>query len=82
MIIALGSVTYAMKGKQALEAGGTPCEIVRLEAGATRRGCAYGLSVPSSVITQSTRILRRASVPYSEIISAEDTPSNGRRKRR
>ena len=45
---ALESLTYAIKAQRALAEAEIPCEIVKLDASMTRRGCAYGVEFPCS----------------------------------
>ncbi len=68
-IIALSSVTYAMKGETLLRAHSIPAQMVRLEAGQTRRGCAYGLKIPSHTQREASALLQENRIPFSQIIS-------------
>ncbi len=68
-IIALSSVTYAMKGETLLRARGIGAQMVRLEASRTRRGCAYGLRIPWDAQTQASDLLQAHHIPFSQIIS-------------
>lgn len=67
-ILAISSVTYALKAQACLREAGIHGEIVRPDASATRRGCAYGISVECEHRSAVTRLLRRAGIPHSEWI--------------
>jgi hypothetical protein len=67
-VIALSSITYAMKGERVLGAEGIPVRQVRLEPRATRRGCAFGLAVPCSRRRIATELLAAAGIPFSQVL--------------
>ncbi len=71
-IIALSSVTYAMKGAMLLKSQGIYAKPVRLEPHQTARGCAYGLQLPCADQRTAKRILQGAQIPVSQIISAKE----------
>ncbi len=66
-IIAVSSVTYAMKGSELLAKNKIKRRITKLKPDKTKRGCAYGISVDSRDIEDAVRILRLGGVNYSEI---------------
>ena len=65
---ALGSVTYAMKGRNLLSAAGIESRIIKLQASQTPRGCAYGLAFDCINKDSAASALRRGGVPYSDIL--------------
>ncbi len=68
-VIALSSVTYAMKGASLLKMNGIFAQSVRLEADQTKRGCAYGLKILKSERTRASRLLQQNGIPFSEIVN-------------
>ncbi len=68
-VIALSSVTYAMKGASLLKLNGIFAQSVRLEAGQTKRGCAYGLRIFKKDRASATRLLQKNGIPFSEIVN-------------
>jgi len=68
-VIALSSVTYAMKGENLLRRGGIAARQVRLEPRATRRGCAFGVAVPCDKRRTATELLRAAGIPFSQLLT-------------
>ncbi len=67
-VIALSSITYAMKGEGLLKREGIAAKQIRLAPHATRRGCAYGLAIPCTERHRAARLLRAADIPYSQIL--------------
>lgn len=68
-IIAVSSVTYAMKGAELLAKNKIKRRVVKLKPDKTKRGCTYGISVSAYDTESAVRILRAGGVGYSEIIS-------------
>lgn len=71
-VIAVSSVTYAMKGAALLKRNGIAAQTIRLEANQTRRGCAYGLKIAKNARQKAVSLLYREKIPYSEIIDHVD----------
>ena len=67
-IAALRSMTYAIKGKNALNEQYIDCEIVRLDPKMTTKGCAYGLKFNCVNLHAVQSVLANKSIKYSEII--------------
>ena len=42
-ILAMPSLTFALRGESLLVGGGVFVRVIKLPSGATKRGCAYGL---------------------------------------
>ena len=70
--IAIGSVTYAEKGKRALAGAGFSARVVRLDPRETKNGCAFALELHTAADTQRLRqLLQAAHVRYTEILEDE-----------
>ena len=68
-VVSVRSMTYAIKAKKALEAYDIECEIIKLEASMTKKGCAYGVKFQCINLYNAMDALNKKSVKYSEIIS-------------
>ena len=72
--IAIGSVTYAEKGKSALASHGIPARVVRLDPGETTKGCAFALElVGTATVSELRSILSASHVRFTEIL-VDDLP--------
>ena len=67
-VIALSSVTYAMKGAALLRRHGIAAQTVRLEPKQTKRGCAYGLQLAALHQDRAAKLLKDAGIPFSEVL--------------
>ena len=65
-IAAVGSMTAAIKAQRTLSLNGISSEIVALDPGRTRRGCAYGVEFEDERAVRAT--LRGGNVSVSEYI--------------
>ena len=65
-VSALKSMTDAQRARRALRGAGIACEIVNLDRGITRRGCAYGVSYSCGVKSTALAVLARAGLDYGE----------------
>jgi len=68
VIIAQSSLTYAYHGRDILSMAGIPCSIVRLSEGSTRRGCGYGLSLPSAQLNRALSLLHEKNAFVGEVL--------------
>lgn len=68
VIIALNSVTYAMKGAELLKKHGIKCRVTKLKSDKTKNGCTYGISTDKGNAETAARILKSGGVFYSEIV--------------
>lgn len=66
-IIAVNSVTYAMKGADLLAKNKIKRRVSKLSPDKTKRGCTYGILVNASDIEDAVRILKLGGISYSEI---------------
>lgn len=67
-VVALKSMTYAIKAQRALNEVLITSEIIRLEPHMTSKGCAYGLKFNCLNLNLIHDIFRKKSIKYSEII--------------
>lgn len=67
-ISAKKSMTHAVRAKRILSGAGIVCDVVSLDGGVTKRGCAYGVSFPCEMTDRVQEILARHSLDYGEII--------------
>ncbi len=67
-IIAVRSVTYAIKGVSILSALGIRARTVKLRADRTKNGCAYGISLDRVDAEDAVRALLGGGVRYTEVI--------------
>ncbi|MBR4873707.1 MAG: DUF3343 domain-containing protein [Clostridia bacterium] len=66
---ALGSLTYAIKAQRALVQAGLGCEIVKLDATMTRRGCAYGVEFSCADHRAVRAVMSREQIPVTHYIN-------------
>lgn len=67
-IIAVSSVTYAMKGAELLAKNGIKRRVTKLRPDKTKKGCMYGVSVNYDDVENAARIFRSGGINYSEIV--------------
>ncbi len=67
-VITMKSVTYAEKAKKTAAALGIGAGIVSIDPAVTKRGCAYGLTLPCRDTDRLTRALAKRGIPYGEIM--------------
>ena len=70
-VSALKSMTDAQRAKRVLRTAGISCEIVNLDRGITKRGCAYGVSYPCSTRAAAVSALARVGLDYGEVLGEE-----------
>lgn len=63
-IIVVGSVTYAMKGRDLLARYGIRSSVERIYRSTNGRGCGYSIYVPQRT-DEAERILRQAGIPVT-----------------
>ena len=68
-IVALSSITYAMKGEELLRTHGIPNRVVRLSPERTKKGCGYGLELDKKRLAAALQLLRAAGIPPGEVLS-------------
>ncbi|MBQ4324201.1 MAG: DUF3343 domain-containing protein [Clostridia bacterium] len=62
-IILIGSITYALKARNALAEAGIRARVRKLEQ-TNRRGCSYGLELPPDVLLTVASVLRPLNIDY------------------
>ena len=67
-VVALKSMTYAIKTKRVLEDSYIDSEIIKLEPSMTKKGCSYGVKFNCVNLDSATNAIRRYSIKYSELI--------------
>ena len=70
-IIALRSMTYAIKAKNTLQDSYIDCEIVKLEPSMTKKGCAYGVSFNCVNTNNVINAMKKSSINYTELLSID-----------
>ena len=66
-MITMKSVTYAEKAKKAARSAGIMGKIVSIDPSITKRGCAYGISLPCGDVSGMIALLERKKIPYGEV---------------
>ena len=61
-IASFASQTYAIKAQKALASASIPCRVVKLDGKKSKKGCAYGVEIPCSLIDNSKSILNKAKI--------------------
>ncbi len=67
-MITMKSVTYAEKAKKAARSAGIVGQIVSIDPSITKRGCAYGISLPCADVAGMIALLERRKIPYGEVL--------------
>ena len=62
---AFSSLTYAYKGRDALDSAGIRSGIIRLTGSETEKGCRYGIKVNENDIAYAKNALHRHGVPFT-----------------
>ena len=68
-VIALKSMTYAIKAKNALNDISLDAQIVTLDPSLTHRGCGYGVRFNCMYLNEAENALKSRRIKYSEIIN-------------
>jgi len=67
-IIAISSMTYAIKGENVLKKNNIPTKIVKLSSNMTKKGCAYGLKIDCIHSTIARWVLENNGIPAGELV--------------
>jgi len=67
-IITMKSMTYAEKAKRTALGAGIRGEIVSIDPSVTKRGCAYGLSLPCREAARLLPVLEKKGIRYGEVL--------------
>lgn len=71
-IVALRSMTYAIKAKKTLEDNYIESEIVRLEPHMTKKGCAYGVGFNCVNTNYVIEALKNNTIKYTELLNINE----------
>lgn len=63
-IIAVGSVTYAVKVKKMLGRIGVAAELVKVDTSKTGGSCTHGIKIHSSYLYDAIGVLKKAGIDY------------------
>ena len=69
-IIAMKSMTYGEKAKRAAQNLGIRGQIVSIDPSVTKKGCAYGFSLPCSDVEELLSVLDKKGIRYGEVIGS------------
>ncbi len=67
-VIAMPSLTNALRGESLLNAKGIYVRVIKLPAGSTKRGCAYGLEINRFFVESAVRDLETSGIQHGEIL--------------
>lgn len=68
-IIALSSITYALKAQQVMTDNVIRSKIVKLDSMRTQNGCSYGLEIDCANASNAEKLLNKHGIPYKGIES-------------
>jgi len=63
-IIAVGSVTYAIKAKKLLERQGVNAVLVKVDSSKNDGGCTHGIRINASYLYDAIAILKKMGIDY------------------
>lgn len=63
-IIAVGSVTYAIKAKKNLERMGIKASLVKADTTKTSGSCTHGIKIHSSYLYDAVAVLKKMGIDY------------------
>lgn len=67
-MIAMSSLTYALRGEELLKGGGIVVRVIKLPQGSTKKGCAYGLVLPCALASEALTRLERAGIRHGDLL--------------
>lgn len=70
-IVALRSMTHAIKAKKCLEDSYIDCEIVKLQPNMTKKGCAYGVNFNCVNTNHVIDAMKNSNIRYTELLNIE-----------
>lgn len=68
-VASLKSMTIALKAKKVLNNAFIDCEIIKLEANMTKKGCGYGIKFDCMNYYSVEKVLNENKVNYTQILS-------------
>ena len=67
-LIAMKSMTHALKAKKALDDYYIDSEIIKLEPNMTKKGCAYGVQFSAVNLNSALEAFKKWSIRYTELL--------------
>ncbi|MBQ8214694.1 MAG: DUF3343 domain-containing protein [Clostridia bacterium] len=67
-VIAMSSMTYALRAEGLLKSRGMRVRIIKLPQGRTKKGCTYGLEMSCVLTGQALLYLNEAGIGYGELL--------------
>ena len=64
-VVAVKSITYALKARKLLRQGGFGANIVKLDSSKTEEGCTHGIEIHSQNLYNVVAILRENGIEYN-----------------
>ena len=67
-VIAMPSLTAALRGENVLGTGGIRTRVIKLPQGRTHKGCAYGLELPCAFAAEAQKRLDAHAVKRGDLL--------------
>ena len=67
-VIAMPTLTSALRGETLLAASGFHVRVIKLPAGSTKKGCAYGLETGMMFAADALKHLESAGIAHGELL--------------
>lgn len=67
-IIAMSSMTYAMRGETLLNNNRLYTRVIKLPKGSTPKGCGYGLELSCSFLERAVQMLEHAGIKHGIVL--------------
>lgn len=61
-IASFASQTYAIKAQKVLKAAAIPAGVIKLDGEKSKKGCAYGVEIPCSLLENAKTVLRNEKI--------------------
>ena len=61
-IASFSSQTYAIKAQRTLASNAIPCRVVKLDGEKSKKGCAYGVEIPCSLLENTKTIFEKSRI--------------------
>ena len=67
-VVAMPTLTSALRGETLLASSGYRVRVIKLPAGSTKKGCAYGLETGMMFAAEAMRRLESAGIAHGELL--------------
>lgn len=67
-VIAMPSLTNALRGENLLGSGGIHVRVIKLPQGRTKKGCAYGIELPCMLASAALGRLDAAAIKHGDLL--------------